>query len=137
MMSALFKKLFTGLHAKIYQLTGGKAGGVDKMLVLHTTGAKSGKARESPLLYLIDNDRYVIVASNGGAANHPGWYHNLKAAPSAKVTIGREVIDVTAEVLSTEEKDRIWPELVSMYAAYDKYRDKTDRDIQLVALTAN
>ena len=116
---------------------GGKLGGRivgGPVLLLTTTGRKSGKKRTSPLLYLEDGQDLVLVASNGGAPVHPAWWHNLRAYPEAIVEIGRRKLWVRAEKASPEEKERLWPRLVSMYSGYEAYRHRTDREIPVVIL---
>lgn len=75
-----------------------------------------------PLLYLADNGGFVVVASQGGAPLHPGWYHNLQASPHAMLQIGRRRIAVTAHTIGAAEHDRLWPRLVAIYPAYDDDR---------------
>ncbi len=127
----------TRLHSFVYRATGGKVGGQlvgSPVLLLVTTGRKTGERRTSPLLYLEDGENLVLVASNGGAPVHPAWYLNLRAKPEAAVEIlGREV-RVRAEEASPEEKERLWPRLVAMYSDYETYRRRTDRDIPVVVL---
>jgi deazaflavin-dependent oxidoreductase (nitroreductase family) len=105
------------------------------VLLLTTTGRKTGKARTTPLLYLVDSGRYVVIASLGGAPKHPVWYLNLLASPAATIEVGSRKIAVTAETASPEEKERLWPLAVRMYPPYDDYRAKTDRVIPVVVLT--
>lgn len=127
----------TKLHTFVYRATGGKLGGRivgAPMLLLTTTGRKSGKKRTSPLLYLEDGQDLVLVASNGGAPVHPAWWYNLRASPEATVEIGRRKLQVRAEKASLKEKERLWPRLVSMYPGYETYRHRTDREIPVVIL---
>jgi len=112
---------------------GGRVGQAP-VLVLHTVGAHSGKPRAVPLLYLADGDGYDVIASNGGAAEHPGWYHNLRTRPDADVTVADRVIPVRAEVLEGEARVRAWQGLVALYKSYDKYQLKTSRVIPVVRL---
>ena len=79
------------------------------MLLLHTTGAKSGQTRVNPLVYqALDDGRYAIFASKAGAPTNPDWYHNLKANPKVRVELGSETVDATAAVAESDERDRIW-----------------------------
>ena len=103
-------------------------------MLLTTTGRKTGKERTTPLLYLEDAGRYVVIASLGGAPKHPVWYLNLLANPAAAVRVGKRRIAVTAETASPEEKERLWPLAVQMYASYAGYQAKTDREIPVVVL---
>ena len=105
------------------------------LLLLHDTGAKSGKSHTHPLAYHGDDGRYVIFASKGGAPTNPAWYHNLKAHPDASIDVGTETIDVTASELTGEERNRIFraqAERVPQFAGYEK---NTDRTIPVIALT--
>jgi deazaflavin-dependent oxidoreductase (nitroreductase family) len=131
------QRLFTGAHAFVYRLTGGALGGSmfnGPVLLLTTTGRKSGKQRTAPLLYIKDGENMVIVASNGGADRPPTWWLNLKGNPEAQVQIGRAVRRVRAEQANPAEKQRLWPILSKMYPAYDEYQKKTTREIPLVLL---
>ncbi|MBA3610299.1 MAG: nitroreductase family deazaflavin-dependent oxidoreductase [Rubrobacter sp.] len=134
---ATVQKLATKLHSSIFRATDGKIGGTlagGPVLLLVTTGRKTGQRRTTPLLYLMDGDRYVIVASNGGAPKDPVWWLNLKANPEATVEVGDRTLRVRAEAASPEEKARLWPGLVKMYGGYEGYQRKTDRTIPVVIL---
>lgn len=127
----------TKLHSFIYRATGGKVAGRlfgSPVLLLITTGRKTGARRASPLLYLEDGESMVLVASNGGAPVHPAWYLNLRANPEATVEVRGREIRVRAEETSPEEKERLWPKLVAMYSDYETYRRRTDRSIPVVVL---
>ncbi len=127
----------TKLHTSVYRATGGKVGGRivgGPVLLLNTTGRKTGKKRTSPLLYLEDGESLVLVASNGGAPRDPVWYLNLQANPEATVEIGAREVRVRARDASSEERERLWPRLVSMYSGYETYRRRTDRGIPVVVL---
>jgi len=127
----------TKLHTFVYRVTGGRLGrrmvGAP-VLLLTTTGRKTGKQRTSPLLYLEDGENLVIVASNGGAPRHPTWWLNLQADPEASLEIGNRKLRVRAEEASPEEKEWLWTRLVAMYGPYESYRHRTDRDIPVVIL---
>lgn len=125
------------LHAYLFRATGGKVGGRlvgSPVLLLVTTGRKSGLQRTTPLLYLDDGDRRVIVASNGGAAKHPVWWLNLRADPEATVEIGGRKTRVRATESQGEERARLWKRLVRMYPSYENYQRKTDREIPVILL---
>ena len=131
------QKTLMKAHTAVYRATGGKvAGRVFKspVLLLTTTGRKSGMERTTPLLYLEDDEDLVVVASNGGAAKHPAWWLNLKANPEATVEIGDRKLRVRAQRTSPEEKERLWPKLVAMYSSYEDYQKKTEREIPVVVL---
>jgi deazaflavin-dependent oxidoreductase (nitroreductase family) len=119
-------------------LTGGKVGGKlvkASVLLLTTTGRKSGRPRTSPLLYMPAGDNgYMVIASKGGAPQHPLWYLNLQANPSAEVTIGRRTRHVRARDAQGEERERLWRSLADVYPGYDRYAQKTSREIPVVVL---
>lgn len=130
-------KLGSGAHAGVYRATGGKLFGrmgKSPILLLNTVGRKTGRKRTSPLLYVMDGEDFVIIASKGGAATHPAWYLNLRANPEATVEIGDREVQVEAEVADPEEKTRLWQKMVEMYPAYDDYQRKTGREIPLLIL---
>lgn len=127
----------TGLNTWLYRVSGGFVGGRigrAPVLLLHHVGRKTGQPRVSPLLYLPDGDRAVIVASNGGATAHPAWYRNLMAAPATRVEVGRERRDVVAREVTAEERQGYWPRLVDIYPSYGLYQQRTDRQIPVVVL---
>ncbi len=132
-------KAFGRLHVGLYRLTGGKVGGRFRrspVLLLTTTGRRSGQPRTTPLLYLDDGERKVVVASNGGADRTPAWYHNLTARPEATVQTAGQVLPMRARVADADERARLWPRLVAMYPSYDDYQAKTERRLPVVILTA-
>ena len=134
---AAVQKWATRLHASLFRATNGRIGGRmlgSPVLLLGATGRKSGRRRTTPLLYLKDKDRYVIVASNGGAAEHPVWWLNLRANPDATVEIGGRKTRVRATEARGGEKARLWRELVRMYPSYENYQKRTDREIPVVLL---
>ena len=115
----------------------GRVGGMfegSPLVLLTTTGAKSGKPTTTPVMYLADGDRYVIIASNAGADNHPAWYHNLRAAPEAKVEVGTEEFGVKAEFVEGEERDELYARMVALAPGFAEYEAKTTRRIPVVAL---
>ena len=130
-------KLGSGAHAGVYRATGGKLFGrmgKSPILLLNTVGRKSGKKRTSPLLYAMDGEDFVIIASKGGASAHPAWYLNLMANPEATVEIEDREVRVRAEEADSEEKSRLWQKMVEKYPAYDAYQEKTEREIPLLVL---
>jgi F420H(2)-dependent quinone reductase len=130
--------LFVKANSAVYRWTGGSVGGTMRgapILLLTTTGRKSGEERTTPLLYLADGDRLAIVASAGGAPAHPGWYHNLRANPDVRVQIGKDVRPMRAEVAAPEERADLWPKLVALYGDYATYQTRTTREIPVVVLT--
>lgn len=120
-----------------FHANGGKVGGPFEgapLLLLTTTGAKSGKKFTTPLMYLPDGDRMLIFASKGGAPTNPAWYHNLVAHPNATVEVGTDTFDVTAAVVTGEERDRLYAEQSRRYPNFAEYQEKTGRRIPVVAL---
>ncbi len=105
------------------------------MLLLHTTGAKSGQTRVNPLVYQALNDgRYAIFASKAGAPTNPDWYHNLKANPKVRVELGSETVDATASIAESDERDRIWNLQKERAPGFAEYEEKTTRKIPVVIL---
>ena len=130
-------KLGSGAHTGVYRATGGKLFGrmgKSPILLLNTVGRKSGKKRTAPLLYVMDGDDFVIIASKGGAPTPPAWYLNLRVNPEARVEVGDREGRVGAEEADREEKARLWQKMVEMYPAYDDYQKKTEREIPLLIL---
>jgi len=116
----------------------GKVGGPFEgapLLLLHHTGAHSGKSHINPMMYLKDDDRYLVFASKGGADTNPDWYHNLKAHPDVKIEVGDETIDVRAEEMIGAERDRLFSRQASLYPTFAEYQRKTKRIIPVIALT--
>lgn len=106
------------------------------LLILATTGRKSGHAYRTPLLYLRDEDRLVVVGSNFGRQTHPGWTANLLAEPNATVTMAGRDIPVTATPITGDDKDRLYQQFVEVTRVYDTYRKRTDREIRMFGLAA-
>lgn len=135
----LFGRYYGALNTRLYRATKGKVGGTlagAPVLLLTTTGRKSGQARTTPLLYLRDGERYVVVASKGGFPTHPAWYLNLQQNARVQVEVGKETKQLTARTASAEEKARLWPALVAMYKSYESYQERTERPIPVVFLEA-
>jgi deazaflavin-dependent oxidoreductase (nitroreductase family) len=103
-------------------------------LLLTTRGRKSGKLRRTALIYGRDGDNYLIVASSGGAAQHPQWYLNLVAHPEAELQVGAAKIAARARTAEPEEKPRLWQTMTAIYPTYDRYQEKTSREIPVVIL---
>ena len=105
-------------------------------LLLKTTGAKTGKERTTPLLYLRDGGNFVLIASKGGNARHPAWYLNLKANPEVEIFVDGETIKCTASDAEGEERKRLWEKAAGVYDGYEKYRKRAgEREIPVVVLT--
>jgi len=104
------------------------------LLLLHSTGARSGKERVTPMMYLAVDDGFAVFASKAGADTNPDWYHNLRAHPEARIEVGTETLDVTARVLDPEEREPVWEEQKRRYPGFAEYEAKTDRVIPVVVL---
>jgi deazaflavin-dependent oxidoreductase (nitroreductase family) len=121
-----------------FRSTGGVVGGpfaAMPLLLLHHTGARSGTSRTTPLVYLTDDDRYVVFASKAGAASNPDWYHNLKAHPRTSIEVGPETIEVVAGEVTGEERDRLFRAQVERAPQFGEYEAKTGgRVIPVVVL---
>ena len=113
---------------------GGRFEGAN-LLLLHTTGAKSGLERVNPMMYFMDGDRYVVVASKAGADSNPDWYYNLVAHPEVLVETGTEHFDAIATVTSEPERTRLYAKMESISSGFTDYKNKTSRIIPVVTLT--
>ena len=130
---------FVGLHTVWYRATGGLVGGWlgGPILLLTTTGRKSGAPRTLPLLYLRTDRGYALVASYGGSDRHPAWYLNLEAYPEAEVQIGPLRKKARAETVGPERRAELWPKLVRLYAGYEAYQSLTEREIPVVEIVVD
>jgi deazaflavin-dependent oxidoreductase (nitroreductase family) len=120
-----------------FRANGGKVGGQFEgapMLLLSTTGAKSGERRTTPVVYQADGERLVIFASKAGAPTNPAWYHNLRANPSASVEVGEETVEVKAVVTEGEERERLFRRQAEVSPQFADYEQKTTRQIPVIAL---
>ena len=132
------ERLFGDEHVRIYCETEGTVGHIwrrgSKILLLTTRGRTTGEPRTIPLIYEIVGDAYVIVASNGGADAHPGWYRNLRAEPQVEVQVLDDRFPATARTASGEERERLWRLAAVQWPPYDEYQTRTDRQIPVVVL---
>jgi deazaflavin-dependent oxidoreductase (nitroreductase family) len=129
--------LITRSHRALYLATNGRLGdrfGRLRFLLLTHTGRRSGRSYTAPLLYLRDEERFVVVASNAGDDRHPAWWLNLVAQPEAQIQVGRERVVVKTRTAEPEESSRLWALLTAEYAPYDRYRSRTSREIPIVLL---
>ena len=120
-----------------FRATGGKVGGPFEgapLLLLHSTGAKSGQDRVAPVMYLADGDDLVVFASKAGADTNPDWFHNLKANPDTRVEVGADTVVVRARVAEGEERDRLFDRQKAAYPGFADYEAGTDRVIPVVVL---
>ena len=107
----------------------------DSLLLLTSTGARSGERRTTPLMFHRDKDNLVIVASKAGAPEHPAWYLNLEADPEVEIQVLDAVVPATASTAHRPERERLWALMREIWPAYDEYRTRTDREIPVVVLT--
>jgi deazaflavin-dependent oxidoreductase (nitroreductase family) len=130
--------LFGQEHVRVYRETGGERGYYWRgttILLLSTCGRKSGQERTTPLIHRADGERWVIVASKGGAPANPGWFENLLADPKATIEVKDERIPVRASTAEGEERSRLWELMCEVWPAYADYQTKTEREIPVVVLT--
>jgi deazaflavin-dependent oxidoreductase (nitroreductase family) len=123
-----------------FRANGGRVGGPFEganLLLLHTTGARSGQERINPLAYQQVGDDYAIFGSKGGAPTDPDWYRNLVAHPAVTVEVGNETFDGTARVAEGEERDRIWTRQKELAPGFAEYESKTTRTIPVVVISRN
>ncbi len=121
-----------------FQTNNGKVGGAFEgrtLLLLHTKGARSQQERINPVAYIRDGERFVVIASKGGAPTHPDWYFNILAHPDLTVEVGREMFRVHATVAEEPERTRLYNKMVEMMPGFDDYRRRTTRMIPVLVLT--
>ena len=127
------------VHQWLYEQSDGRIGtnlGGRPMLLLRTIGRRTREPRTAALLYVRDGDGYVVIASKGGAPQHPGWFHNLIAQPDTEIQVGRERIPVRARVAAGEERARVWARADKINdGQYTVYQSRTRREIPVVVLT--
>ncbi len=130
--------LFVDEHVRRYEETDGEVGYTwsngAPILILSTTGRRSGKLRKSPLIFREDDGRYVVVASKGGAPDHPDWYKNLVANPEVRVQVKADKFAARARTAAGEERARLWSRMVEVWPDYEDYQRKTEREIPVVVL---
>jgi proline iminopeptidase len=132
------ENLYGEEHVQRYRETGGEVGhkwkGGSKVLLLTTKGRKSGEPRTTPLIYELDGDRLVIVASKGGTPENPGWYENLQKDPNVELQVLDDVFPARARTAEGDERERLWKLVNQQWPDYDSYQTKTDREIPVVVL---
>ncbi len=130
--------LFGQEHVRRYRETGGEVGHIWKegstVLLLTTTGRKTGAETTTPLIYASDGDKYVIIASKGGAPDDPGWYRNLVKTPEVELQVLDDVFHARARTAEGAERDRLWAKANEVWPHYAEYQEKTDREIPVVVL---
>lgn len=117
-----------------FRARGGKVKGWGPLMLLTTTGAKTGQPRIAPLMLVNDGDRIIAVASKGGSPKHPEWYFNLLAHPEVTVEVDSEKFDTTARILSGKEREQAFRRAVEVFPPYAGYQEKTTREIPVIAL---
>ena len=121
-----------------FRANGGKVGGQfagSSLLLLHTTGAKSGQLRINPLVYGTDGDRLVVIASKGGAPTQPDWYHNIVANPLVTVEVGTKQFQARATIAAEPERTRLFDQMAAMMPGYAEYQRSTTRILPVIILT--
>lgn len=130
-------RIFFDLYVFFYRLTHGKFGGHVQglpVLLLRTTGRKTGRERTTPLGYFMQDGNYIITASNAGREKHPAWFYNLRANPQVTLEIQDQQVRANAEVAAPEKRNALWSRLISLSPAYANYARKTTRQIPLIIL---
>lgn len=125
-------------HVKRYRETNGEVGHIwngATALLLTTTGNKTGKSRTLPLIYGRDGSDYLVVASKGGAPQHPAWYLNLMHNPDAEIQVKEKKLKVHARTANSQERGRLWKIMTDVWPNYDQYTQRTDRLIPVVILS--
>jgi deazaflavin-dependent oxidoreductase (nitroreductase family) len=118
-----------------FRANGGRVGdGTNKLILLTTTGAKSGLLRVNPLNYSIDGDRIILIASKGAAPTNPDWYHNLVAHPEVTVEIGTETFQMRASIAEGDERQRLFDQQAALMPFFAKYQQQTTRQIPVIIL---
>ena len=107
----------------------------DNLILLYTTGRKTGKIRRHPIVHLPDGDDLIVIASKGGAPTNPHWFHNLRANPQVWVRRKSEVFEAEAKILDDEEYGEMWRRITDWAPGFQEYQDRTERQIPLVRLT--
>jgi deazaflavin-dependent oxidoreductase (nitroreductase family) len=129
--------LFGDEHVRVYRETAGQRGyhwRGTTILLLSTEGRRSGETRTTPLIHRTDGERWVVVASKGGAPANPSWFENLRANPRATILLQGDEVPVLATTAEGEERARLWSLMTEVWPAYDDYQAKTDREIPVVVL---
>ncbi len=130
--------LFGSEHVRVYRETSGERGyhwRGTTILLLTTVGRVSGEPRTTPLIHRTDGDRWVVVASKGGAPENPSWFENLSANPEAVIQVKGEEVPVRSTTAEGGERERLWSLMTEVWPAYDEYQTRTDREIPVVVLS--
>lgn len=135
MSATAARRIVTQAHARLYKVSGGRIGrrfGHVEHVLLTTTGRKSGTRRTTPLSVLVDGDRLVLIASNGGAVRHPDWYLNLIDDSQVRIQRGGDEMSMSARTATPVERAVLWPRAVALYSGYARYQERTQREIPMV-----
>ena len=131
------RTLFGDEHVRVYRETKGERGyewNGTRILLLTTTGRKSGQSRTHPLIFVPHGDGWAIIGSKGGAPDHPAWYLNLEANPRVEVQVKGDAYEALARTAQSPEREQIWAEAIKVWPDYDAYQAKTPRQIPVVVL---
>ena len=131
------RSLFGEEHVRRYRETDGEVGYIwngAPILLLTTTGRRTGEPRTTPLIFGRDGNAYVLIASQGGAPEHPGWYRNLAREPEVEVQVKAEHVRGRARTAAGEERERLWRRMAEIWPAYDEYATRTEREIPVVVI---
>jgi deazaflavin-dependent oxidoreductase (nitroreductase family) len=133
---AIVRRIAT-VHTAVYRRTGGRLGGSfgAPSLLLTVPGRKTGQPHTTPVYYLRDGDRYVVVGSYGGDHRMPQWYRNVIAAGSARIEVGKSVMEMTATLAGPAERQRLWPQLLATWPGFEVYQRNTQRELPVVVLS--
>ena len=137
-MSEADDQLFGDEHVRVYRETNGERGyhwRGTTILLLTTRGRRSGEPRTTPLIHRTDEGRWIVIASKGGAPEHPAWFENLRAEHRATIEVLDETVPVVASTAVGEERARLWSLMTEVWPAYDDYQARTEREIPVVILT--
>jgi deazaflavin-dependent oxidoreductase (nitroreductase family) len=131
-------QLFGAEHVRVYRETNGAHGHRWRgatILLLSAKGRTSGEERTTPLIYRSDGDRWIVVASKGGAPRNPAWFQNLEADPEAEIQVEGDKVPVLAKAAEGDERRRLWALMTEVWPAYDDYQARTEREIPVVVLS--
>jgi deazaflavin-dependent oxidoreductase (nitroreductase family) len=120
-----------------FRANGGKVSGQfanTNLLLLNTIGAKSGQTRTNPVAYTTDGDRFIVMASKGGAPTHPDWYYNLSAHPTVKVEVGQDQFEARATIAEGAERERLFNQMVAVMPGFGEYQRNIERQIPVIIL---
>jgi deazaflavin-dependent oxidoreductase (nitroreductase family) len=137
-MRILLMRLIPKIHRAVFRLTRGRTGGrmgSMSIMLLTTTGRRTGQPRATPVAYFMDGDRYVLAGSNGGLDTDPAWVLNIRALPTATVQVRDRTFTVEAQLATPDERDRLWARLVEIAPGYQNYAKRTSRIIPMITMT--